>query len=337
MALPTHSTPRWRLGLAAAVGVLSALTAAGAAASTPTVHTQARTTPPDTSPRTPFPGFLLDQGRYTTIEAPEPGVQQYPFDINDHGLITGEYVRVGPDQTPDSESGFVRDARGRTSVFDVPGAQGTEASKINNRGQIVGGFSLDTPIVNDSAALHGFLRDGDRFTRIDVPGAQGTEALGVNDHAQVVGAYADAAGTLHGYLWDKGRFTTIDVPGAALTSPTDINNDGQIVGRYIDAAGAVHGYLWDNGRVVTIDVPGDPLTTAEGIDDRGRIVGYSADDADLTGARGYLLAEGAKGPFTPISYPGAPRTAAEGLNNRGQIVGFYENPDATPNPQLAET
>ena len=60
-------------------------------------------------PRTQFPGFVLDRGRYRTIEAPEPGVLQYPFDINDGGQISGEYVRVGSDGIPDSESGFLRD------------------------------------------------------------------------------------------------------------------------------------------------------------------------------------------------------------------------------------
>jgi hypothetical protein len=51
------------------------------------------------------------------------------------------------------------------------------------------------------------------------------------------------------------------------------------------------------------------------------------------GARGFLLARGARGPFTPIEVPGAPRTAAYGLNDAGAIVGVYENPNAQPAPQ----
>jgi hypothetical protein len=53
----------------------------------------------------------------------------------------------------------------------------------------------------------------------------------------------------------------------------------------------------------------------------------------LAGARGFLLAKGAKGPFTPVGFPGAPRSVAYGLNDRGQVVGRYENPNATPSPQ----
>jgi probable HAF family extracellular repeat protein len=287
-------------------------------------------------PRSPFPGFVLERGRYTTIEAADPGVLQYPFDINDRGQIAGESVRVGADGIPDSESGFVRDKRGRTTVFDVPGAKGTEAVKLNNRGQIVGSFSTDTPIVNNTASPHGYLWDRGKVTRIDVPGAVGTGGSGVNDRGQVVGAYTDTAGAVHGYLWDKGRFATIDAPGAVLTAAFDVNNRAQVVGQYRDAGGAVHGFLWERGRFVTIDGPGAQLTTAEGVNDRGQVVGISADDLDLTGARGFLLAKGIKGPFTPIGFPGAPRTVAEGINNRGVIVGFYENPRATPSQQATD-
>lgn len=87
------------------------------------------------------------------------------------------------------------------------------------------------------------------------------------------------------------------------------------------------------GRFTTIGIPGAALATAQGINVRGQIVGYTANDLNLTGARGFVLAKGIKGPFTPISVPGAPRTVANGLNNRGQVVGIYENPNATPSPR----
>jgi hypothetical protein len=80
------------------------------------------------------------------VPAVLPGANSGKTDVhsNDRGQITGEYVRVGPDGIPDSESGFVRDARGKTTVFDVPGAKGTEAVKLNNRGQIVGFYENPT-------------------------------------------------------------------------------------------------------------------------------------------------------------------------------------------------
>jgi hypothetical protein len=62
-------------------------------------------------------------------------------------------------------------------------------------------------------------------------------------------------------------------------------------------------------------------------------VGYTADDLDQTGARGFLLAEGVDGPFTPINFPGAPKSVALGISDRGDVVGLHENPDPTPSSQ----
>jgi probable HAF family extracellular repeat protein len=288
-----------------------------------------------TSPRSPLPGFLLDRGRYTGFEAPDPNVQLAPVGINDRGQIVGEYIR-GRD-----ESGFLRDGRGRITRFDIPGAQGTEAAAINNRGQIVGTYSQDTPIVNDSARSRGYLLDRGKVTKIDVPGAASTGAVGINDRGQVVGGYTDAAGRDHGFLWDKGRFVTIDVPGSAASTALDINNHGQILGAHGDRIGAgastLHGFLLSRGVYRSFDAPGVPITQASGVNDRGQIVGFTASDADLTETHGFLLRDGIKGPFTPVDFPGAPNTAAFGVNDRGQIVGIYQNPSVTPSPQPTGT
>ena len=120
-------------------------------------------------------------------------------------------------------------------------------------------------------------------------------------------------------------------PARCQTTASDINNRAQVVGQYLDTGGRVHGFLWDGpGRHHRR--PRCPQAGADGINDRGQIVGARFNDLDLTGARGFLLAKGVKGPVTPISFPGAPRTLASGINDRGQIVGFYENPAFTPTP-----
>jgi probable HAF family extracellular repeat protein len=320
----TQASESTRLG----TGPRSMASTGSIASSTPSPRGTGQRTGP--GPLGPFPGFRLDRGGSTAFEAPEPGVLLIPLDVNNFGQITGEYIR------PDSESGFVRDRRGRFTIFDVPGAMGTEAAKINDLGQVAGNFSENTPFVNDAAAkVHGYLRDRDRYTRIDVPGAVLTAAFGVNNRRQVVGYSIDAAGAVHAYLWSNGRFTNIDLPGATITQPIDISDHGKIVGFYVDKTGAVHGYLWDKGRIVTIDAPSVPFTIPSGIDNRGRIVGTTTTDPMLGGARGFLLASGPKGPFTRIDFPGAPRTQVGGINDQGTIVGRYENPAATPSPQPA--
>ena len=311
------STGRRAAGSLAALAVASTMVTVAATPAPAEASAAAR-------PRSATPGFVLSEGRYQEFEAPDPSVELFPSGINDEGYVTGEYIR------PDRESGFVRDPRGKISTFDVPGAKGTEAVKINDRRQIVGRYSEDTPIVDDSTRVRGFVRDGSKTTTIDAPRAVHTLPTAINDRGDVVGYFVDSGGTTHGFVWRDGGFSTLDVPGAKAPTPVDINDRGDVVGVYLDAAGAPKGFLLSKGRYRTITAPGAPTTIPFGINDDGRIVGYTADDLNQSGARGFLLEEGPDGPFTPISFPGAPKTVALGISDRGDIVGLHENPDLTP-------
>jgi hypothetical protein len=56
-----------------------------------------------------------------------------PFGINDHGQIVGLSI-----VSATTGSGFLRDASGRLTAINRPGATVTAAFDINNRSQIVG-------------------------------------------------------------------------------------------------------------------------------------------------------------------------------------------------------
>lgn len=225
--------------------------------------------------------------------------------------------------------------------FDVPGSTETLLFKVNDSGEIVGGY-LEGPNVE-----HGFLLQGGSVTTIDVPGAVGaTQAEGINDQVQVTGTYFDAttglepgflrqpdgsvvtivppnsggyteanginnSGTIvgrdigrfsQGFQFSNGSYTMINVPGATNTSLFGINNRGDIVGDYIDANGVTHGLLVRNGSFITIDFPGATNTNAQDINDNGDIVGSTV-VANLR--HGYLFGNGT---FTQIDFPGANMT-----------------------------
>jgi len=118
--------------------------------------------------------------------------------------------------------------------IDVPGASFTEASGINDAGQIVGRF-------DDTTGNHGFLYTGGSFTQIAVPG--NALARDINDAGQIVGDFSNSfSSPAHGFLHTGGSFTQIDVPGASFTLAEGINNAGQIVGEFFDSTGN-HGFL----------------------------------------------------------------------------------------------
>jgi probable HAF family extracellular repeat protein/YD repeat-containing protein len=350
MALITRTQRGRGLRLAVAGGVLlTALTTATATAAPPTptgvsaperprLGAAASATPSSragasTRPRTPIPGFLLERGRYTRFDAPDAVVQTVPFGINNRGVIVGKHTdAAGVDH------GFRRDARGRFVTIDVPGGVPTQLTKINDRGQIVGRYETIPGVYS----FRGFLLTDGRLVRLDVPGAMYTQPLGINNRGQVVGEYRTPDGRSHGFRWERGRFTTIDKPDAPATSLVDINDRGQILGATADPAdgaglAALRPFVLDRGRFVSFRAPDAPATIPYDLNNRGQIVGYTAaptaTDPFLAGARGFLLARGARGPFTPIDVPGAPRSVAYGLNDADAIVGQYENTAATPSPQ----
>ena len=74
-----------------------------------------------------------------------------------------------------------------TYVFKTltpPGAIQSEASGINNRGDIVGDFT-------DDSGTHGF------------PGALNTYCEGINARGTIVGGYDDLYGGIYGFIYEK--------------------------------------------------------------------------------------------------------------------------------------
>ena len=324
MPASSRRAPGRRLGVVVAGAVVvSALTVTGAGAGVSPANDAS------TRPRSPVPGFLLDRGRVTKFDAPRAVTETAANSINNRGQIAGAYKEAG-----NATHGFLRDRAGRITTVDVPGAKGTGIYRINDRGQLVGRYSQTHADVQDpDAVARGFLLDGGRLTRIDVPGAAETQAVGINNRGQVVGEYQQPDGSFHGFLWQRGRFTTIDKPGAAATSLVDINDRGQILGAFAGDDGVLHNFLLDRGRYTSFDAPGVPLTLARDLNNRGQVAGFTVaptEDDPLAGARGFLLAKGVKGPFTPIEVPGAPRNLVYGLNDRRALVGVYENTEPAP-------
>ena len=84
-------------------------------------------------------GFLLSRGRYTTFDLADNALT-FPLGINNRGEIAGyTAARFGATEDADAH-GFVlrKGAGGPVTRIDVPGALGTGAMGIDDRGRIVG-------------------------------------------------------------------------------------------------------------------------------------------------------------------------------------------------------
>jgi hypothetical protein len=91
-------------------------------------------------------GFLLEHGRFTSIDVPGAGLTE-AFGVGPNGTIVGRY---GPDIF--SLHGFAL-RQGEFTTIDVPGATRSEVFDVNSSGVMVGSY-LDTP----PTTIRGFRR-----------------------------------------------------------------------------------------------------------------------------------------------------------------------------------
>jgi probable HAF family extracellular repeat protein len=220
------------------------------------------------------------------------------------------------------------------TAIDVPNAQQTYATGINNAGEVVGWY-------HDAAGDHGFLRspNGSKFMTFDDPdGVGGTSLQGINDSGYMTGSFYQLPTTNGTSFLIKGGtgFVNFTVPGAAgPTYAWKINNKVQIVGYFFREGSLpdVHGFVRNmDGSFIAFDDPDAPVgtmgtqgTVARGINDLGEIVGYlpglngnaAQDVAFLRSTNGAV--------YTTITVPDSRGTVATAINNRGDIVGYFDN------------
>jgi probable HAF family extracellular repeat protein len=212
-------------------------------------------------------GFLVQKSQFTDVIV--PGVSSDDRgalnDVNDRGQSVGAFT--------DAEAGithaFVRSKGGEFTLLPdaAPDAVLTEATGINNEGEIVG-FYLDAGFV-----AHGFILRRGVVSIYNYPGALRTVLTRINEHGQISGNRLDPDGRRRGFVLQNGVTTTIEVPGAVNSRTGGINNRGDVVGYYDDADLITHGFLLKDGVYTTLDFPGASDTALLDINDRGVIAG----------------------------------------------------------------
>lgn len=221
-------------------------------------------------------------------------------------------------------------ARAGVQRIQVPGAEETFVTSINNQGQIVGYYTVRDGI---DVRARGFIYDGKTFTLASGPtGAVSFIFEGINDFGIVTGYYQKEtpSGLFPGggFIFEQGVYRLLDTSplGASFidSRPMDINNRGEIVGSLISSTGA-HGF-WYDGQSAYVEYDDTSFSrTLTGLNDIGNAV------------------EIWSGPFTAGSYlyPKTPGSAPaggvgfrdfdwlaygyEGINNDRDMVGWFDD------------
>jgi len=214
--------------------------------------------------------------------------------------------------------------------LDFPGGTLTTGRGINDYGEIVGAYRIDSP-------RHALLIKKGKFIPLAPTTILGTiysEATNINDRGDITGQMIDDNGFAHGFLLSGGILTTLDIPGASETFALGINDSGLVVGYWdlLDADGntlAVHGFTWKDGAFTNtqIDFPGAAATGIFGINARGDFVGVWLPDLISGIEHGFACPNTGQCFSFDAPVPGTVLTQADDINALGQIVGVYIGAD----------
>ncbi len=219
-------------------------------------------------------------------------------------------------------------------AINYPGAFSTQATGINNGGEIVGTYMKSSCTV--SCATRGFKYVNKTFTSINFPGAFSTSVEGVNDYGDIVGSYTTSADAVitHGFLMlHSGHFETLDLTGVSQsnTSPLGVNKYLTVVGSYIDDSSAGVGFIWKNGTFTKVDLGGGAVQQSLNDDSNlGVMVGFFS----RNGVPHMFLKSGSDVDILPNTRLKAGTMQSGGVNGRGDVVGVVYGHAAFYAPQM---
>jgi hypothetical protein len=246
-----------------------------------------------------------------------------PSAINVFNVVTGSCSTKAGDPL----QGFVRDALGNFTIFNVPGATKTQPTSINAQGTIAGHYF-------DGSYWHGFVRAPDgAFTLF-------SSAFGIYTFVSAINGGGAVAGSFYysheyGYMRAAdGTFTSVGAPYQANgVVPFDINEVGFITGVWFQLISDVpQGFVRAPDGTETTFGPGGAFAIVPfGINRSGAIAGLWRDPVGRVS--GFLRAP--DGTLTSYPYPGGvalvgPRFMSRSgsgvygsINANGTITGTY--------------
>ena len=245
-----------------------------------------------------FHAFVFRDGEVIDLGALPPADQNVS---NPQASSNGRGEIVG-----DSENGIIDPIIGFTQLRAVVwkdreildlgtlGGNESDATALNNRGQVVGfaqnatpdPFSIFYSIFGSSAGTQtrAFLWDEKSGMR-DLGTLGGPDALAafINERGQIAGfSYTNSTPnpttgipTLDPFLWTNGKMVDLGTLGGTNGAPNALNNRGQVVGQS-NLAGDVtfRPFLWTApGPMLDLGTLGGDNATATAINDAGEVIG----------------------------------------------------------------
>ncbi|MBV8070022.1 MAG: hypothetical protein JO270_08975, partial [Acidobacteriaceae bacterium] len=144
-----------------------------------------------------------DSQAYSFFTAPAASeANTFPAGVNKQGQVVGNYFSWAAGffkfqsflKTSTGEDCDDRSESGEFETINVPGAYGTIAAAINNRGTIAGSYFT-------SVSTYGYVRTRTgAISSVNYPGYAGTSIYGINDQGAICGNSFTNAGLNQGFV-----------------------------------------------------------------------------------------------------------------------------------------
>lgn len=238
-------------------------------------------------------GAIFQNGTVQDLGTLSPSSWSAALAINDRGQAAGIALPPLSSNTPMAPHAFLY-SNGSMTDIHPPGAFQSQASAINNAGQVAGTFSLG------DGDIHSYLYGAGTITDIGA----GTSAMALNDAGQVAGTWRHDS-VQHPFVYVDGQLTDLfTFAGIAGMSglANDVNNQGHVVGMLSDPAAVYEvdyrAFVYADGVVTDLNTyatgSGWTLNTALEMNDLGAVIGTGM----LNGESHYYLMTAVPEPST---------------------------------------
>jgi probable HAF family extracellular repeat protein len=266
--------------------------------------------------------------------------------VNNRGIATGAADTSTPDPTCFNVDCFIShvfhwQGGNLVDLGALPGGNSSNASEINERGDIVGLSSngkID-PLTGFPEARAVLWRDGKMINLCTLGGTESL-ATAINDRGLVIGASANTVpdpfsmfgfGTqTRTFVWENGVMRDIGTLGGPDATPFGRNNRGQVSGSSYTGdipnpdtgQPTVHPFLWQDRRMTDLGSLGGTLAYAEGLNNRGQVIGLSSLKGNLI-FHPFLWERGV---LKDLGTLGGDNGDVSWINDAGQIVRYADLP-----------